>query len=1694
MKKTITKGLKALTILFAMLMTSYVSNAQVTTLWLSSYPSSRGTITVDGVPGITDLEEDYVAGTVLHLVAVPNDGSEFINWRDDENTIVSTEADFNYTVTDVGYRELTAYFQQTVTRYTVTAIVDPAEAGSVAGEGLINEGDEARLYITHNDEVHYHFDGWSYSDTRGSEESDNQYFPFIVTENTTVYAYYTYANQLLNVTVEAEDGGTATVTYGGNTATTITNIPENNNFTLTATPEGNNTFVGWSRAGSSQIISTVNPWTHAMPGFSSDSTYTAHFTNPELRYFVVVDMNIGGGNPSISPNPGASGILSGASVTIAPGTYSDYTFLGWYEDFNGNGTFEDNEYIEPTADFPNYIFNITSDRHFQARYRHNSWPVTLTSNPVGAAQFTTMGDNGDGTVDDHGSFTATVSVAAGQELNYRFDRWSGDNVSTNATINIQSVTRAYSFTANFINTYTLDYSATNGGNVTVTSSIPANANGTYDAGTDITVTAAEVAGKAFDFWTVDGIDYPELTEATYTLENIDHHATIVANYVNTYTVTVNSNPSEVDGLQMTINGNAATAGQAYEFREGDEVTVAVADFNTTTYEFLKWSAAGSGDPLNEQGEMFYTFTMGAANYSFIAFFQERERNYIVTTSVNDPTMGSISSSRLNLVDGVDNDVVSGTVLDLLATPTSDAYRFDYWDIDGEIYRVNPLNNGAMVRVTGDMNITAYFRELGNVNITVVKHPNAAVGEILPYGDNFNFTSGDVLTITAQPVNPNYEFWGWIVDGALVGAMSEPSLTLTPTEDMTIHAWFYAPSVEGNMDYLNYNEDSTIVLGVKPDYKTRVTAINIPVLQNGHVTTIAEGAFQGCTSLESINLVPTITTVADNAFLGCTALTSIDISSVTTLGNRAFYGCSALQSVLMSNGLTAIGDETFDGCTALTDVVIPASVESIGNRAFNACRNIYSVELPAGVATVGNQAFMGNSNLRVVTINGGVTSFGGDAFKSCNNIAQVYFNGDLAQWFDIEFGTELSNPAARSHSLTVNGELLTNLDIPYGVTEVKAYAFYLNTNIETIVIPATMQSIDSVAFYRLTNLRRIIIEGNPEEIDVHADAFSNVNKANVVIEVPCAYTDLTEWNGFTRIIGTGIPVLTLRQRVGGSVNIISAPECGSGDYTYTISAQAIDGYIFRSWSDGALAATRDITLTADMTLSAIFDRNLTSTPVSDRTYDFEAANAAQAWFNIADGDNNWMVGNAVYQPSYGTNSLYVSKDGGTTCSYNLGNSPYVYTELKLHDGIYRFSFNYLLNDIEAHNLTVALIPIADEEADDAYMHLDPYAEEYPLLIDQLNGDDNTWKDIYRLFEIPTEQWYRLVFFYNVNSDETPADIAAAVDNVTFNWMTPKPSDLNNLNATVSVATADATMGKAYTWTGDESVFRMGTMVFPVSEEAVHNNTLYNAFTINDEIWIHALPEEGYQFSHWSDGNTEQHRQLQFVRVYGTAPHYIAYFEPVDEDWTITVVLEDGAEEAGEPASSEYGVIYNVGTARIGGVDYDVKEVRNLVSIEDEPGTQATLVLNQPMAEWAFMGWANENGDTLSTDNPWTITYDDFQRDVTFTALMSKRVECPDVYDPDYYNPFNHGQQDEPISDHDTPEMRDVIVSNINVFMEGKQIVVENTGDYTVTLYDVSGRALDRRVSPDQKIYFDVPLSGSYLIRVGNVLTQRVVVVK
>ena len=108
------------------------------------------------------------------------------------------------------------------------------------------------------------------------------------------------------------------------------------------------------------------------------------------------------------------------------------------------------------------------------------------------------------------------------------------------------------------------------------------------------------------------------------------------------------------------------------------------------------------------------------------------------------------------------------------------------------------------------------------------------------------------------------------------------------------------------DHVLFNKNKTTLIA----YIAREKNYTIP----NSVTTIGEGAFNGCHFLTSIKIPNSVTTIGEGAFNGCYSLTSINIpNSVTTIGKLAFNGCYSLTSINIPNSVTTIENRAFDNC-------------------------------------------------------------------------------------------------------------------------------------------------------------------------------------------------------------------------------------------------------------------------------------------------------------------------------------------------------------------------------------------------------------------------------------------------------------------------------------------------------------------------------------------------------------------------------------------------------------------------------------------------------------------------------------------------------------------------------------------------------------------------------------------------------------
>ena len=154
--------------------------------------------------------------------------------------------------------------------------------------------------------------------------------------------------------------------------------------------------------------------------------------------------------------------------------------------------------------------------------------------------------------------------------------------------------------------------------------------------------------------------------------------------------------------------------------------------------------------------------------------------------------------------------------------------------------------------------------------------------------------------------------------------------------------------------------------------TSLTSVTIP----DSVTSIGYAAFADCYSLKAFygkfasadNRCLIVDGVLNSFANGCGATEYTIPNSVTSIGEGAFDGCKSLTSVTIPNSVTSIGNYAFWECTSLASVTIPDRVTSIGEEAFYDCTSLTSVYCKATTPpTGGPNMFDSNASDRKIYV-------------------------------------------------------------------------------------------------------------------------------------------------------------------------------------------------------------------------------------------------------------------------------------------------------------------------------------------------------------------------------------------------------------------------------------------------------------------------------------------------------------------------------------------------------------------------------------------------------------------------------------------------------------------------------------------------------------------------------------------------------
>lgn len=171
-----------------------------------------------------------------------------------------------------------------------------------------------------------------------------------------------------------------------------------------------------------------------------------------------------------------------------------------------------------------------------------------------------------------------------------------------------------------------------------------------------------------------------------------------------------------------------------------------------------------------------------------------------------------------------------------------------------------------------------------------------------------------------------------------------------------------------------------------------TGLKTVILKNG-IQTVGKGAFEECSSLESVTFENTsLKKIGVSMFEDCTSLVSVKLpDSVTEIGSYAFCR-SGIRDIELPQNLVSIGEYAFCDCKNLAQIQLPLKLTTVGSGAFCDCKNLAQIQLPSKLTTVGDGAFKGCAALKKIDIPASVTKIDEDAFKETGLTAVTLHEG------------------------------------------------------------------------------------------------------------------------------------------------------------------------------------------------------------------------------------------------------------------------------------------------------------------------------------------------------------------------------------------------------------------------------------------------------------------------------------------------------------------------------------------------------------------------------------------------------------------------------------------------------------------------------------------------------------------------------
>ncbi|MGL4412042.1 MAG: leucine-rich repeat domain-containing protein [Bacteroidales bacterium] len=275
-----------------------------------------------------------------------------------------------------------------------------------------------------------------------------------------------------------------------------------------------------------------------------------------------------------------------------------------------------------------------------------------------------------------------------------------------------------------------------------------------------------------------------------------------------------------------------------------------------------------------------------------------------------------------------------------------------------------------------------------------------------------------------------------------------------------------------------------------------------------IVMISSSGFANTKTISSVVIPSSVSTIGEKAFEGCSSLQSINIpNKVIRIENSTFRNCSSLSTIVLSTGTTSIGISAFEGCSSLIHIDIPQTVTSLGTSAFAYCSSLETIKLHSNISSIRWYTFTNCSSLVSVSIPEGIDIIGLGAFSHCTSLESI------------DIPTSIKTIEA---SAFYKCSSLRDIKIPHSTQTIGSMAFRHCNSLDSLEIPRGTTNIGNLAFSDCERLLKVIMQSDTPPTSYTSSIFSGISSINLYTPPTSEhlYYQDPNWSGFANYIAVG----------------------------------------------------------------------------------------------------------------------------------------------------------------------------------------------------------------------------------------------------------------------------------------------------------------------------------------------------------------------------------------------------------------------------------------------------------------------------------------------------------------------------------------------------------------------------------------------